>query len=157
MRRGMQVNDADALVALLAPTSCGSAVCGRAGADPTMVAGKARSRGRPTVQPLAPRARALAATLRPVSAPAARVHRRQGTGSRGHSDGAKTYGSGAPTPLGHTLALGARRTIFWAPKEIETAPIHGAHQQRSAVDREHSRVGFWEAGINGPPGSRPAP
>lgn len=63
------------------------------------------------------------------------------------------------TPLGHTARLGVKRTIFWPAKVIRAVgPVAGVGRHRSAVDRGlEQRVGFWEAGVVGPPGGWLAP
>ena len=126
---------------------------GRAGAVP------ARSRGRPTARPLAPRARAAAAADRSGTSSAGRRQRAAAAAPRrpqtapagGRPGSARRRPDPESTPVGHTQDLGLKRSIFWPAKVIEAGPIGGVGY-RSTVGREGGRVGFWEAGERGPPG-----
>ena len=169
----MQIHDPAVAADLLVgsadqPLYATASTCGRAGAV-------LQGPGQPTTKPLPPRERARAAagmmqphacvtgspghaTAPTTSARGARGGRVKAAAPTASVRGRNTYGTGEPTPLGHTMRMGARRTMFWAPKVIDPARATPADTvtYRSTVGRsEGGRVGFWEAGQNGPPGGFP--
>ena len=164
----MQVHDPGALEELL-QSSHGNAepVSAFPGAVPV------KRRGVPSAKPLAPRARARAATQREPGDARGRqercaertaVSRVAPAAPRPHT--APVRGRGAPvariaaersadpegaTALGHTHDLGLKRTFFWPTKVIAVDRVEPIGY-RSTVGRDSDRVGFWEAGRSGPPG-----